>query len=139
MLSSPTSIGAASGFTDVDILNFALNLEVCIACKNVFLMSVYQPVLAGFAHKFFVISACLDLLTLFTCSFQCLEAEFYSWVAYGEGIYTVNSTLVGRLKALQSQLCLPVHAMLNAIWQALGLLSATNCLSMSQWCELSFL
>ncbi len=45
---------------------------------------------------------------------QCLEAEFYSWVAYGEGIYTVNSTLVGRPEALESQLCLPVHAVLNS-------------------------
>ncbi len=42
--------------------------------------------------------------------------EFYSWVAYGEGIYTVNSTLVGRLQTLESQLCLPVHAKLNTIW-----------------------
>ena len=26
---------------------------------------------------------------------QCLEAEFYSWVAYGEGLASVNSSLVG--------------------------------------------
>ena len=28
---------------------------------------------------------------------QCLEAEFYSQVAYGKGIYAVNSSLVGEL------------------------------------------
>ncbi len=30
---------------------------------------------------------------------QCLEADFYSWVAYGEGIATVDASLVGTLSS----------------------------------------
>ena len=33
---------------------------------------------------------------------QCLEAEFYSWVAYSEGIFTVNATLVGKSVQLRT-------------------------------------
>ena len=33
---------------------------------------------------------------------QCLEAEFYSWVAYGEGIFTVNASLVGKTVPLRT-------------------------------------
>ncbi|KAL3142238.1 hypothetical protein ABBQ38_002583 [Trebouxia sp. C0009 RCD-2024] len=56
LLLAPSASGA-SNFTDVDILNFALNLE-------------------------------------------CLEAEFYSQIAYGEGLAAINSSLVGTGSAL---------------------------------------
>lgn len=51
------SVSEASNFTDVDILNFALNLE-------------------------------------------CLEADYYSWIAYGHGLAGINSSLVGNGSAL---------------------------------------
>lgn len=38
--------------------------------------------------------------------FQCLEAEFYSWVAYGEGIASINSTLVGAFAKLTAAVSL---------------------------------
>ncbi len=97
----------ATNYTDVDILNFALNLEVCRTTK----------IARSWLNKLLLlILLALCLACLFAKSptrpdlqcelavrcfkgpvrlLQCLEAEFYSWVAYGEGIYSVDSSLVG--------------------------------------------
>ena len=43
---------------------------------------------------------------------QCLEAEYYSWAAYGEGIYTVDQALVGKLSLTGACACLDSLAQL---------------------------
>ncbi len=93
----------ATNYTDVDILNFALNLEVCRTTKIAWLNNFLQLILL-----LYVFLACLprappDFQSELAVRcfigpsrlLQCLEAEFYSWVAYGEGIYSVDSSLVG--------------------------------------------
>jgi len=102
----------ATNYTDVDILNFALNLEVCLTTRIAhtwfnkllllmlldcmsFLLICRGPTNTDLFIFLRVASRCLKAPI---CLLQCLEAEFYSWVAYGEGIYTVDSSLVGESK-----------------------------------------
>lgn len=66
--------------------------------------------------------------THFVCEVQCLEAEFYSWVAYGEGIASVNSSLVGKM----SHMFTLAVAANEAIYNLLAVLQATVALASPQ-------
>ncbi len=113
----------ATNYTDVDILNFALNLEVCLTTRIAhtwfnkllllmlldcmsFLLICRGPTMSFLlicrgptnTDLFIFLRVASRCLKAPICLLQCLEAEFYSWVAYGEGIYTVDSSLVGESK-----------------------------------------
>ena len=70
----------------------------------------------------------MTMPSLILCEVQCLEAEFYSWVAYGEGIASVNASLVGKM----SDMFTLAVAANEAICNLLAVLQATLALASPQ-------
>ena len=98
-----TLVQAATNYTDADILQFALNLEVshflakeqcCPSACSLHSFDCIVPQVNGY-----IIADAFQRNLLP----QCLEAEYYSWGAYGVGIASVDSKLVGKSCCSQSR------------------------------------
>lgn len=89
LLVSPVAVQAA--YTDVDILQFALNLEVglpkCLQLLTVRCKFV-EPLCSACHNRMILLgpAARQNSRIAILVHAQCLEAEFYSWVANGKGL-----------------------------------------------------
>ena len=114
LLLSPALIQA---YTDVDILQFALNLEVRICNLEVrFCKQLYAVATNSATAMASYVLGCLwtsassysPAKKTHTPVLQCLEADFYSWVAYGKGI---DPDVAG---GFLSSVCVPIETVLQS-------------------------